>query len=235
MSLQIVNVRDDLLSKISVETLANATTGQLQDVLIAINGALQLLNMAGEDYITRKTITVNTVNGTQKYALPASTQAVLGPVRMGTTALKALTSRGQVDQFDRIFMGGSTYGAAAGIPVAYFVEFINNAAAAGDTTTVNLYLCPTPNLVTAVDLEVVTLALTIADLTLTTILPVPQNYTESLFLPIARMMVSRSSTFSRPDIRDQLEADGQAALATLGLAGGFPNVRPPKPDREVAA
>jgi hypothetical protein len=72
-------------------------------------------------------------------------------------------------------------------------------------------------------------------MTPTAYLPVAQNYSESILLPIARMLVTRSSQFSRPDLLPQLTEDYKTAMQRLGLAGGWPNARQPLPERKVEA
>jgi hypothetical protein len=60
------------------------------------------------------------------------------------------------------------------------------------------------------------------DLEDTTEIPIAQAYTESIFLPIARMLVTRSSTFSRPNLLPSLTEDFERAMDRLATAGGFP-------------
>lgn len=234
--LTIVQVRDDLLSKLSIEVPATATAGALQDCVIAINQGLQFLQTAGQDFFTRETISLNFTAGTALYAIAKSVQTVIGPARWnGSKPLRALTSRGELDQFDRIFLGVSDYGAALGEPEAYFVENIRSGTS-GDIDQINLYLAPKPLTAGYVEIDVINDApnYTAADFTAgTAVIPVAQNYTESVFLPLARLMVTRSSFFSRPDILDALQKDYDQAHATLATVGGFPNAVQPSPPREV--
>lgn len=238
MSLTIAQVRDDLLSKLGIEdfTLANALV--LQDCVIAINGAMQFLQTAGQDYFTREKITTTIVSGTALYPLAQTVQAIIGPIRFNNSKpLRALLSRGELDQFDRIFLGDADYGAAAGEPIAYWVENLRSGSV-GDINQINIYLAPTPNAAGNFVAEIVNdaPAYAVTDFSPGTIvLPVAQNYTESIFLPLARMLITRSSQFSRPDIVEQLTTDGQMAMARLGLSGGFPNAVQPEPDRKVSA
>lgn len=240
MSLSLVQARNDLLSKLGIEDSTLATALQLQDVVIAVNGAMQTLQTAGEDYFTRDRITISLVAGTSVYPIAQTVQAVIGPVRLnGTMPLRALESRGELDQFDRIFLGSAAFGAAAGTPLAYWVENLRTGSN-GDINQVNIWVAPTPvapagTLVAEVVNDAPSYV--VADLTSTDALPVAQNYTESIFLPIARMLITRSSQFSRPSILPLLTADYQTAMARLGLAGGFPNVdqTPQKPARRVSA
>jgi len=238
MSLQIVQTRDDLLSKLGIENAALASALALQDVVVAINGALQMLQTAGQDYFTRETMTVTLIAGSSLYTIERSVQAVLGPIRWNNTKpLRALASQGEWDQYDRIFTGTPGYGAAAGEPNAYWVQNLRQGAT-GDIDQINIWLAPVPTSPAGtLTVEIVNDApsYTTADLTSTSTLPVAQNYTESIFLPIARMLITRSSQFSRPDILQQLTTDYQHAMSFLGMSGGFPNADQPEPERTVKA
>ncbi len=238
MSLTISQVRDDLLSKLGIEDSSLASALALQDVVVAINGAMQMLQTAGEDYFTRAHLTVGLAAGTATYTLAGAVQNVLGPIRMSDTGapLRALASRGELDQYDRIVLGSTTYGAAAGTPRAYWVENLRSGTT-GDVNQIKLWFCPVPNTTINVDVEIVNDApsYVVSDLSSSTTLPIAQNYTESILLPIARMLVTRSSQFSRADILAQLTADGTAAMQRLGFSGGFPNATQPQPPREVKA
>jgi len=235
--LQIIQARNDLLSKLGIEDATLAPALALQDVVIALNGAMQLLQTAGQDYFTREILTIALSAGTSIYTVPASVQSVLGPVRWNNVKpLRGLTSEGELDQFDRIFNGGTDYGIGAdGNPIAYFVKYLRSGTQ-GDICAISFRLAPAPSSPAgSLVAEVVNDApsYVVADLTSTNVLPVAQNYTESIFLPIARLLITRSSQFSRPDLLAQLEQDGQRALQALGLSGGFPNVDVPAPERKT--
>ncbi len=235
MSLQIVQARNDLLSKLGIEVAADASALTLQDVVVALNGAGQMLQTAGQDYFTREEITVGIYAGTSIYTIPRSVQAVLGPVRLDDEKpLFALESQGQYDQFARIFSDGDDYGPGSGEPAAYWPKYTKSGDA-GDICNVDIYLAPKPDTPGTIVIEVVNdwEELVVADLDDTTELPVAQNYTESIFLPIARMLVTRSSQFSRPDLLAQLTADAEVAMAKLGVSGGFPNEEQPRPPRRT--
>jgi hypothetical protein len=235
MSLTIVQARNDLLSKLGIEDAAEASALTLQDVAVALNGAGQMLQTAGQDYFTREEITVGIYAGTSIYPIPRSVQSVLGPVRLDNEKpLFALESQGQYDQFDRIFSNGDSYGPGTGEPQAYWPKYTKEGNE-GDICNVDLYIAPTPVTPGSVVIEIVNdwEELVVADLDDTTELPVAQNYTESIFLPIARMLVTRSSQFSRPDLLDQLTSDAQVAMQRLGVSGGFPNEEQPRPPRRT--
>lgn len=237
--LTIVQARNDLLSKLGIPDISLATPLILQDVVVAINGAMQMLQTAGEDFFTREEMTITLGVGTAVYTIAKSIQSVIGPVRWNNTKpLRALTSEGEYDQFARIFLGQSAYGVGdTGIPTAYFVKYLRSGSA-GDICAVSIKLAPAPaSPAGTLTLEVVNDApsYVVADLANTTDLPVAQNYTESIFLPIARMLVTRSSQFSRPELFAQLQGDGERAMAVLGINGGFPNAKQQTVEREVQA
>ncbi len=235
MSLQIIQVRNDLLSKLGIEDATTASALVLQDVVVAINGAMQLLQSAGQDYFTREEITVGIYAGTSIYAISRNVQSVLGPVRLDDEKpLFALESQGQYDQFDRMFIGGDNYGPGDGEPMAYWVKYLREGST-GDVCSIELFLAPKPVSAGTIVIEVVNdaPAYTVADLSSTAELPVAQDYTESIFLPIARKLVMRSSQFSRPDLAEKLEADAAVAMQRLGFSGGFPNMDQSYPPRRT--
>jgi hypothetical protein len=237
MSLTITQVQNDLLSKLGLEDPTQATDGALQDVLIAINGAMQQLQTAGQDYFTREKLSIAFAAGTSMYPLPQSIQSVIGPLRLNSgQSIRALSSRGELDQFDRIFLGVSSFGAAQGNPFAYWIENLRDDAGP-DANQITLHLVPVPLNGGSVTIEVVNDAptYTLEDLVTDIVLPIAQNYTESIFLPIARWLVTRSSLFSRPELLDGLEKDYNNAIARLAMAGGFPAAVQPAPDRAPQA
>lgn len=239
MSLQIVQARNDLLSKLGIEDPTTAPALALQDVVVAINGAMQMLQTAGQDYFTRQQTTLTLSAGTALYNISGSVQAVIGPVKWnGLKQLRALNSQGELDQFARIFLGESDYGSGAyGDPVGYWIRY-DRSGSTGDVCAITISLAPAPSSPAGtLTMDVVNDAptYTTTDLSSTAVLPVAQNYTESIFLPIARMLVTRSSQFSRPDILGQLTDDFKMAMQRLSLSGGFPNVNQPAPERTVEA
>lgn len=235
MPLQVVQVRNDLLSKLGIEDATQASNLALQDCVIALNGALQILQTAGEQYFTQEDLTLTLGAGTSAYVISQSIQAIVGQARLNDeTPLRALDSRGEYDQFDRIFLGDTNYGAATGTPIAYFPEFVRNGTT-GDIVRATIYVAPTPNAVGTIVLKVINDApsYVVADLADTDEVPVAQNYAETILLPIARMLITVSSQFSRPDLKAQLMDEGNRALQTLGLSGGFPNVDVKAPPRKT--
>ena len=121
--------------------------------------------------------------------------------------------------------------------MAYWVDN-SRSGNEGDINLVQIWVAPIPQSPPgSLTIDVVNdaPAYVVADLDNTTELPVAQDYTESIILPLARMLVPRSSQFSRPDLLPQLTVDYQVAMQRLAMAGGFPNVNQPEPKREVTA
>lgn len=234
MSLSIKQTAIDLLSKLGLEVTDPTTASALQqqDVIVAINGAMQYLQTAGQDFFTRQISTIAVSSGTQVYTLAGSVQDVIGPVRFNSIPLDALTSKGQIDQYDRIFGGLSSFGASPGTPRAFYAENLR-AGTVGDINQINIWLAPIPNANGTLSIEVVNDApsYSVSNIGDAVILPVAQNYTESVFLPVARMLITRSSLFSRPDILPLLTEDYTRALATLERVGGFPPSAQPASQR----
>lgn len=237
MSLTIAQTYSDLLSKLGIESSVGVSALVQQDCVIAINGAMQMLQTAGQDFFTREVMTLTLSAGTSIYNVPANVQAVLGDVKWNNVKpLRGLDSDGELEQFARIFLGETAYGVGANAdPVAYFVKYLRTGTT-GDICAITVRLAPAPAAPAGtLVIEVVNdaPAYVVADLSGSTVLPVAQNYTESVFLPIARYLITRSSQFSRPDLLAQLTTDYETARATLADVGGFPNAEQPAPPRKT--
>lgn len=233
-----VDVRDNLLRTLGIETAGSASTGVLADVLAAMNYAQQTLWMAGPDYFTRSKLDVSLVAGTAEYTLADTVQSVLGPLRLASgRTLRALESRSELDNFGLLYLGQDSAEVAQGTPLAYFVENLNQAAS--DPVKIKLHVVPAPDSVAAGTATLDGVAdcalFATADLASTDVLPVAQQYTETLFLPLARKAVSRSSYFSAQDLQGKIDADFEEALTMLRKAGGFPPAAERREKREVEA
>lgn len=220
-----VDVRDDLLRKLGIESSGSASASMLADVLEAMNHAQQMLWMAGPGYFTRSKLGLTLVNGTSEYTLADTVQSVLGPLRLASgRTLRALESRAELDNFGLLYLGQTSATVAAGTPLAYFVETLFQAG--NDPAQIKVHVVPAPNsgAAGAATLDGVTECTRFADaadIAGTDVLPVAQQYSESLFLPIARKALTRSTYFSATQLREQIEADYAEAMALLGRAGGY--------------
>ena len=234
-------VRDALLRHLGIETVGSASAAMLEDVRDAMNYAEQTLWMAGPDYFTRTQTSVTLVAGTAAYTLADTVQGVLGPVRTaGGRTLRALESRSEFDNFWMLYMGQTSPTVVAGTPLAYFVENIYEAG--DDPVLIKIHFVPKPDSTAATEGAAVvegvsdcTLFST-ADIAGTSVLPVAQQYVETLFLPLARKRIARSVYFSSQELDAKIEADFLEAMAVLSRAGGFPPVADEsKAKRQVAA
>lgn len=237
MPLQIVQARNDLLSKLGIEDASVATQLMLQDVAVALNGALQTLQGAGQDYFTREIVTGTFAAGSTVIPLGSTIQTVIGPVEVTSgpnigQVLSALQSEGEYSQYARIYGDSDDFPIPAGEPVAYWVENLRSGTA-GDIVQINLRPVPVPTSSRTFRIEVVkdAPAYGVADLTSTNYLPVAQSYAEAILLPIARLNITRSSQFGRPDLLRSIEQDARVAYERLGMSGGFPQVASPQPPR----
>lgn len=233
-----VDVRDDLLRKLGIESAGSASAGMLADVLAAMNYAQQTLWMAGPDYFTRTQIDLVLQEDVAVYTLANSVQSVLGPLRLPSgRTLRALESRSEFDNFGLLYLGQTAAEVEAGMPLAYFVESLNQTG--DDPVKIKIHVVPAPDSESAGSAQLDGVAdcmlFATADLSATTVLPVAQQYVESLFLPLARKALTRSTYFSATDLQEKIDADFEEAVAMLRRAGGFPPAAGRKEEREVEA
>jgi hypothetical protein len=221
---------NDGLSMLGIQNQDTSPQTARDHVLQDITAALQLMQMAGEEFYCREEATVNLVIGTGYYDLPAAVQTVLGPVRLSAGhSLLGLASRRQLDDFGPLFLGAS--GAVANaIPMAYFVEALRvSAASDGEGCKVRLHVVPKPAAADTLTVNVINEppVYTSAHLSGTSPTPpVPHKYHESILLPLVRMNVTTCDLFARNAAKyPMIEADYQRALTLLGLA----DPRQPKP------
>lgn len=218
----LVALRDDLLRKLGY-SVATAPASALEDVATALNWAVQTMSQAGEAWFLRETLPVALVAGSFTYTLPASVRAVLGPVRSRAgVPLRRLEARGEVEEYGRMYLGRSERAIPGGVPQAYYVEHGHTAGA--DSHTVRLYLVPAPNPQAVADHSPLAVegvsecpSYTPASLSTSAVVPVADQFSESILLPLARLAVTRSELFSRPDSLTRIQADAAQALRALGV------------------
>ena len=230
-----VDVRDDLLRKLGFETAGSASAFVLADVLAAMNYAQQTLWMAGPDYFTASQISLTLVDGTSNYVLSDTVQSVLGPLRLPSgRTLRALGSLSEFNNFGMLYLGQATPTVAKGTPLAYFVDSLNTTGDDPVRIEVNIVPAPDAGAAGAATLDGVTQCTSYveADLSAVAVLPIAHQYTETLFLPLARNAIMRSTYFSAKDLAQQIEADFQEAIAMLRKAGGYAPIEG-KPKKEV--
>jgi|SRR5581483_980097 len=228
-------VADQLAQVFGIPTYAQSPDLAKARILSDLNAAIQQLQDAGEDFYGRADQTVNLVDNQQSYQLPDNIQTVLDPVRLADgSLLTKITSRGAFNRFGPIFLDQLGLTVTKSIPTHYFVEskasidFVLQ-----DSARVFFYVAPAPDLAqltagTSVLLQVINEPglFTAADLTAgTAVIPVPDKYVESIFLPIARYNAMGSFLFYDKDKVPHLEDDYIRALQLLDKA----DPRRPKP------
>jgi hypothetical protein len=211
----------DALAVVGLYDPAKAPAFMRDRALADINGALQLMQLAGEDFYSREDIPVAIPEGIISVALPEAVQRVLEPIRTSTgRSLIRLETRSQLQDFGALYYG-TTSALEPGPPVAYFVEGTRSAGA--DNVTLRLYLVPTPEATLTLTVPVTQSppAYETADLTNPAITPpVPHKYHETILRPLVRYSMATSSFYSESDAGrlPDLRADYQRALSLLGMA-----------------
>lgn len=214
-------LRDDLLRKLGY-TVGTAPASALEDVATSLNWAFQTMWQAGESWFLRETLSLTLLAGTGVYALPDSVRSVLGPVRGRTgVPLRRLESRGEVTDYGLLYLGQFTRTLTNGAPQSYFIE--HGRKSGNDSHAVRCFIVPAPDAQAVLDhspLEVEGVsecpAYTAADLSASTVVPVADQFTESILLPLARLAVTRSELFSRPETLARIQSDAAQAMRALG-------------------
>lgn len=222
-ALTLASIAGDLVRKLGYASLSVAPASAPDDIAKALNWALQTMWQAGEDWFLRETLSVALTAGVSLYSLPDEVRSVLGPVRLaGGAPLRRLESRGEVSDYALLYLGQSSRALAAATPQAFYVE--HGRQSGDDAHAVRLHIVPPPSVLAVAGHSPLAVegvsecpAYTADDLEEEDAVPVPDQFTESILLPLARLAVTRSELFSRPDALPRIEADAERALAALGL------------------
>jgi hypothetical protein len=230
MPLTISQTYDDLRRKLGIMPGDEAPDGADEDIVQAINWALQTMQKAGAEYFTREAISVTLVAGQSAYPLANTTQSVLGPVKTAAgRLLRNVEDFGDVANFGILYMGYINAGDMVnGTPLGFHVR--DTRTNADNPHLVTLHVMPAPDAaaVTAhspllVDGIKTCASYTTAMLRGTDKVQVADGYAESIFLPLARMQITRSHLFSQGENMERIQADAAMAMQTLGLE---PMVKP---------
>jgi hypothetical protein len=235
--MKIGDVADDITQVFGIPKFSQAPDFVQSRVLVDINAAIQQMQNAGEDYYARQDIDVALVANQEIYELSDTIREVLDPVRLDDgTLLRKLTSRGQLYQFGQIFLDQLDDNVAAGVP-AYFYVQSKFRSSDDDDVDIFVHFLPVPSMAVAgrnVILPVIETpsTFTLADLTAgTALLPVPQNYAESIFLPLARWNATTCFMFYEKDKIPRYEQEYVRAVRLLEHA----DPRRPKPPESRAS
>lgn len=242
---------NDGLSLLGIQNPDNSPLTARSHVLHDITAALQLMQLAGEDFYCREELAISLTVGNGKYILPSTVQTVLDPARLsGGKSLIGLQSRTQLDDFGPLYLGAIGT-LENGQPLAYFIEPLREsggtvvtttlisgvttvststtATAGAEATRITMHIVPKPSATDTLTLNVINEppVYVAADLCGTSpVPPVPHKYHESILLPLVRKNVTLCDLFARNSAKLPLiESDYQRALVLLGLA----DPRQPKP------
>lgn len=227
MSLTILDLYNDGMALLGIYN-ASVVPQEVRDhVLSDINQALQLMQLAGEDFYARENQSLSLVAGTNEYSLPEIVQQVLDPARLSSNGqtLMGLKTRSDYDKFGQTFLG--IFGDVPnGIPLAYFVETLRNDTGA-DSTQINFYVVPAPSANDTLILNVINdpPCYQASDLAASPppTPPVPHKYHESVLRPLVRMNVTSCDLYARKqEGYRMIERDYLKALSLLGLADPRP-------------
>lgn len=220
-----LKAKQALLRLVYAEVSATTPAYIHEDAAMAFNGAYQLLWASPKTgYFTEESATVSIVDGTSAYALPASTLKLIGPTRLRGYDLIEVE---QYANFQRPALIGLSLD-ATGTPRIFHLDCERADSSLADFVSVTLRLKPTPDFsdtltytasthppsFSACDLEVDTGSM-----------PAPQEYFESVILPIARRNMSRSHWFRNKEAVPGIDADYQSALSLLGLLNPSANAK----------
>ena len=194
------------------------------DIAIAVNQAYQVLYLdVPREYrchYTRDFTTVNLLAGQGSYSL-AGTQGLLSPVYYASDSkvLAGTANKYEILNYHNL-IGNACATQIDARPQVYYLE--RSASVLDDSTTLTLYVAPTPIAAEVLNLEVERMApsFTAADFCATTPPPLrmPHDYIESLLLPVATYMVARSAWFDNEEKIEMYREDYQRTLIRAGAS-----------------
>ena len=221
-------IRDNVMRMLWLENPATAPSYIFEDVATAINSAFQLLWQTPKDYFRKQELTVTISAATSAAALPSTIQEVIGPVWIvgaNNREVHRVLDQSDWNQLYQRYFGKSleSDAVAAGVAeVSYY--FLKERFQAGeDNALVTIEVKPLPTTDTTLSYlastePIVRTATEIQTLDGTETVGIPHKYVESILLPVARLMATRSHFFLEKDKLPLLQQDAAQALAMLGLS-----------------
>lgn len=208
-------------------------------IRIDVNAAIQLMQVAGEDFFAREDYVLNLTSGSGSYELPQDIQTVLEPVRLQDgSPLRKLTTESQVYQYGALFRETLNPSVSPGKPEAYYVRSIKSDDGDDSVKTI-LMLLPAPGASNLTNRPIIPVIrepglFTTGQLTSgTSSLPIPHKYVESIFLPLCRYYATSCFLFYDKEKFAKYEEDYERALQVLGVAD--PRQRPKHPESNSEA
>jgi hypothetical protein len=217
MSLTLAQIRDDLFGKVEIRDVSESSTLYTNDALRAVNWALQIMWLSPFDHFKQEeSYVVALTVGVSEYALDSNVQRVLGNVRLtdGTT-LAPIVHRADLDNFGIFYGGNDDNDIAQGKPIAFYLERYRGVG--NDLAAVKIIVTPEPDQSYTLNMDVERECPRYSAFD-NTVLAVPHQYTESIFLPLARYAMSRSDAFINEASYGRFQSDFQQALSLLGMS-----------------
>jgi hypothetical protein len=237
MSLTIRDLYNDGMALLGIYNPDYAPQTARNHVLNDITSALQIMQLAGEDFYSREELPIGLQAGVSVYSLPERVQQVLEPARLaGGRSLMGLRTRSELDNFGPVFLG--SYGSTpSGEPLAYFIETLRDDSGP-DATQIKMHVTPPPATPVELMLNVINdpPVYTADDLCgESPTPPVPHKYHESVLQPIVRMNVTTCDLYARNRSGfPMIEQSYLKALTLLGLSDPRPN-NPDTVNKELKA
>lgn len=242
MSLSIKLIAEDLYRMFGIEATSDVPDFAKQEVLQAINGAMQIIQTSPDPHFTQVAEELEFDSGDTRIPMSSRVLQVIGPVyttdQEGRPVdyLTPCRDRFSFDRFADLYQAdGQTPDYA---PVFYWLDRKrqtgDNPPATDNPSSVTLNVAPAPTDAITIMAWVKYTPTTygLSDLASTTKVPtIPGPFVETIMLPIARNRLTTSRYFARPEQLNQIAADYQTALMLLGITDpDTPDSRDRKPE-----
>jgi hypothetical protein len=223
-------LKNRLLKTVGLEIPGTAPAHMVDSVRNAVNHAFQVLwlDVPRDRRVayTRRLDTYTVPAGTDSVTLPAGVQAVLPPVRVLPlkTSLMVASHKSEVESYG-LLRGGLTGETTNSVPRVYYVDSVHQAQS--NAMSIRLILAPTPAVETGllVEVEVLAPSFGAGDFcgSSTPLVPIPNDYAESMLLPIAAYhLATQSRWFKAADLLPVIEAEYERAKLRAGIVDPTP-------------
>ena len=219
-------LKSRLLRVVGVDRAGQAPDYLVDAVVNAVNHAFQVLwlDVPRDRRVpyTRRLETLTFAAGDNAVQLASDVQSVLSPVRVLPlkTALMGAAHKSEVESYG-LLRGNTTGETTNAVPQVYYVESIHQAAS--NSMRVSLIVAPTPaaEVEILIEVEVTAPSFVAADFCCTPApaVPIPNDYAESLLLPIAAYhFATQSNWFKDADRLPVIQAEYDRAKARAGIS-----------------
>jgi hypothetical protein len=196
---------------------ARTITFARERVLEIVNASLQILYSRSKDldYFSRTPGTITFAANVGVKDMPSNLQCLVGHVRIGSTELRAATSREELQNWETLYFGPNS----PTTPRIYWLETLQSEAS-HDSAACRLHILPTPSEETTVSFDYAIEApyFHMNDFNVGARLRIPHSYVETLLLPICKYKATLDNLFRGDQaLRQSIVADYQRAMRQLGM------------------